>query len=81
MTDHEVGKLWTLAHDAKPSASDDLIMIRELIRKLVADRARTYKDVDILLAMQSRDDSEYINRALVDFNIDPTTWKETTNAR
>ena len=76
MSDKEVGELWDLAKDARPSPSDDLVTIRRLIRKLVEERARVIQRDKIMLRgelephfQQSRD------AALRDFGIDPATWE------
>ena len=71
MTDKEVGELWDLAKDAKPSQSDDLVTIRRMIHKLVEERAKaTYIN-------QWGEDPKYAEwNALRDFGIDPEIWEQ-----
>jgi len=70
MTDNEVGEIWRSYYSPNPKEED--LVVLDLIRKLVEERARRYSTgVD-----WGGDWHDQVTSALRDFGIDPATWEQ-----
>lgn len=73
MTDKEVGELWQEFDSEHRTHFDYREHIRDLIRKLVEERAYLYCNDPVHEAFLESDQA--LSAALRDFDIDPKDWK------